>query len=42
MSKKDDFFLGVAKVENKEDGKKIGNRCPLFDHTGEKIVTLYA
>ena len=36
------FCLGVAKVENKEDGKIIGNRCLVFDHTGEKIFTIDA
>ena len=38
MSKRDD----VAKVENKEDRKITGKRCPLFDHTGYKIVTIDA
>ena len=36
------FCLGVAKVENKEDGKITGNRCPLFDHTGHIIFTMDA
>ena len=33
------FFLGVAKVESK-DGTIIGKRCPVFDYTDNKIVTI--
>ena len=33
------FFLGVAKVES-QDGKIIGKRCPVFDYTEKKIVTI--
>ena len=36
------FCLGVSKVEIKEDGTIIGNRCPVFDYTGKKIVTISA
>ena len=36
------FCLGVAKIENKDDGTITGKRCPLFDHTGYKIVTIDA
>ena len=32
----------MAKVESKEDGKITGNRCPVFDYTGKKIVTINA
>ena len=35
------FCLGVAKVES-QDGKIIGKRCPVFDYTGKKIVTINA
>ena len=35
-------FLGVAKVESKEDGTIIGKRFPVFDYTGKKIVTIDA
>ena len=35
------FFLGVAKVEG-QDGKIIGKRCPVFDYTEKKIVTISA
>ena len=35
------FCLGVAKVEGK-DGEKIGKRCPVFDYTEKKIVTISA
>ena len=35
------FCLGVAKVES-QDGIIIGKRCPLFDYTEEKIVTIDA
>ena len=34
------FCLGVAKVEG-QDGKIIGKRCPVFDYTEKKIVTIY-
>ena len=33
--------LGVAKVES-QDGTIIGKRCPVFDYTDNKIVTIYA
>ena len=36
------FCLGVSKVEIKEDGTIIGNRCPVFYYTGKKIVTISA
>ena len=36
------FYLGVANVESKEDGKITGKRCPVFDYTGTKIVTIDA
>ena len=35
------FCLGVAKVESK-DGTIIGKRCPVFDYTEKKIVTVSA
>ena len=35
------FCLGVAKVEI-QDRKIIGKRCPVFDYTEKKIVTIYA
>ena len=35
------FYLGVAKVESK-DGTIIGKRCPVFDYTEKKIVTIDA
>ena len=35
------FCLGVAKVEG-QDGKIIGKRCPVFDYTEKKIVTINA
>ena len=35
------FCLGVAKVE-RQDGKIIGKRCPVFDYTEKKIVTISA
>ena len=35
------FCLGVAKVEGR-DGKIIGKRCPVFDYTEKKIVTISA
>ena len=34
------FCLGVAKVEG-QDGKVIGKRCPVFDYTEKKIVTIW-
>ena len=33
--------LGVAKVES-QDGTIVGKRCPVFDYTDNKIVTIYA
>ena len=36
------FFLVVAKVESKSDGTITGKRCPVFDYTGKKIVTVDA
>ena len=35
------FFLGVAKIES-ENGTITGKRCPVFDYTGKKIVTIDA
>ena len=35
------FCLGVAKVEG-QDGTIIGKRCPVFDYTEKKTVTIYA
>ena len=35
------FCLGLAKVEG-QDGKIIGKRCPVFDYTEKKIVTISA
>ena len=35
------FCLGMAKVES-QNGKIIGNRCPAFDYTEKKIVTINA
>ena len=35
------FCLCVAKVEG-QDGKIIGKRCPVFDYTEKKIVTINA
>ena len=35
------FCLGVAKVEI-QDGKIIGKRCPVFDYTEKKVVTIDA
>ena len=35
------FCLGVAKVEG-QDGTIIGKRCPVFDYTEKKIVTIDA
>ena len=32
--------LGVAKVKSKEYGKITGKRCPVFDYTEKKIVTI--
>ena len=34
------LFLGVAKVESKEDGKITGKRFPVFDYIDKKIVTI--
>ena len=31
------FYLGVAKVESKEDGTIIGECCPVFEYTGKKL-----
>ena len=31
----------MAKVEG-QDGKRIGKRCPVFDYTEKKIVTISA
>ena len=33
------FCIGVAKVES-QDGTIIGKRCPVFDYTDKKIVTI--
>ena len=35
------FYLGVAKVEG-QDGTIIGKRCPVFDYTEKKIITINA
>ena len=35
------FCIGVAKVES-QDRKIIGKRCPVFDYTEKKIVTIDA
>ena len=35
------FCLGVAEVEI-QDGTIIGKRCPVFDYTEKKIVTIDA
>ena len=35
------FCLGVAKVES-QDGTIIGQRCPVFNYTEKKIVTIDA
>ena len=35
------FCLVVAKIEMK-DGKITGKRCPVFDYTDKKIVTIDA
>ena len=35
------FCIGVAKVEG-QDGKIIGKRCPVFDYTEKKMVTISA
>ena len=35
------FCLGVAKVES-QYGKIIGKRCPVFDYTEKKIITINA
>ena len=34
--------LRMAKVEIKEDGTRTGKRCPVFDYTEKKIVTIDA
>ena len=31
------LFLGVAKVESKEDTKITGKRCLVFNYTGNKF-----
>ena len=36
------FFLGVVKVESKEDETITGKRCPVFGYTGNKIATIDA
>ena len=36
------FCLGVAKVESREDEEIKGKICPMFDYTGNKIVTMDA
>ena len=36
------IFLGVDKLESKEDGKLTGKRCPMFNYTGKIMVTKYA
>ena len=35
------LFLGVAKVEG-QYGTIIGKRCPVFDYTEKKIITINA
>ena len=35
------FCLGVAKLES-QDGTIISKRCPVFDYTEKKIVTINA
>ena len=35
------FCLGVAKIESK-NGTITGKRCPVFDYSGGKIVTIDA
>ena len=35
------FCIGVAKTES-QDGTIIGKRCPVFDYTDKKIVTIDA
>ena len=35
------FCIGLAKVES-QNGKIIGKRCPVFDYTEKKIVTIDA
>ena len=39
--KEGQFCLSVAKVEGQER-KIIGKRCPVFNYTEKKIVTMYA
>ena len=34
------FCLGVAKVESKSYGTIWGKHCPVFNYTGNKIVTI--
>ena len=36
------FCLVVVKVESKECGTITGKRCPVFDYTGKKIVSIDA
>ena len=36
------FCLGLAEVESKEYGTVTGKRCPVFNYTGKKIVTIDA
>ena len=36
------FCIRVTKVESKEDGTITGKRCPVFNYTGKKIVTIDA
>ena len=36
------LFLGVAKVESKQDGTIPGKRCPVLDYKYRKIVTIDA
>ena len=35
------FCLGVAKIKSK-NGRITGKRCPVFDYTNKKIVTIGA
>ena len=35
------LYLGVSKIESKE-GAVTGKLCPVFDYTGEAIVTIDA
>ena len=34
------FCLGADKIES-NNGKITGKRCPVFNYTGKKIVTIY-